>query len=288
MNCKNCQTPLSSESKFCPTCGGKVITERITFKYLMKDVASNVFGWDNKYFRTLRAVITRPQVILKEYINGTRKKYMNPFSFFAIGAALALLVFNQFADEYVELSNSLNEGQIELMEKAMHDNITETQKEKHLKAGEAVPDEAALAEEFKQEQLDRNAEVQKSILKYFNLFAFVILPIYTFIAFLVFGKPYNYGEHLVINAFIQGVTFLMTVLFFLGSLFVSPHLYFLSMLVMVIFYTYVYAKLYDLTFGKSMVKVLKFIGVLLGVILAFAVVLFIIGVIFGLAKKMMG
>ena len=288
MICKNCQTTFSDDSNFCLACGGKVIHERITFKALMKDISSNVFGWDNKYFVTLRAVIVRPHIIFKEYIDGTRKKYMNPFAFFAVAAALTLLVFNQFADEYVALSNELNEGQIELMDKAMHDDIEEMQKEKHIKAGEAIPDGAELAEEFKQEQLERNAEIQKSILKYFNLFAFVLLPIYAFMAFLVFGKPYNYGEHLVINAYTQGITFLITALFFLASLIISPKFYYFSMLVMVVFYTYVYSKLYRLTFGKSLLKVLKFVGVLIGVILALGIVLFIIGVIVGLAKKMMG
>ncbi len=35
MNCKNCQDPLEENAQFCDNCGAKVITSRITFKFLI-------------------------------------------------------------------------------------------------------------------------------------------------------------------------------------------------------------------------------------------------------------
>lgn len=96
MTCKNCNSQLKSEQLFCDNCGSKVIRKRITVKNLSSDLASNVFGWDNKFFLTLRMLILKPHVILKEYIEGARKKYMNPFTLLGLGAAIALFVFNFF------------------------------------------------------------------------------------------------------------------------------------------------------------------------------------------------
>ena len=90
MTCKNCKSSLNHEQLFCGNCAAKVVTERITIKKLLSDLASNVFGWDNKFFFTVRMLILKPEILFKEYIDGTRKKYMNPLSLLTLTAALAL------------------------------------------------------------------------------------------------------------------------------------------------------------------------------------------------------
>ena len=94
MNCKNCQEPLNENSQFCNNCGGKVVSQRITFKKLFVDFFINVFGVDNKFFLTLRKILTNPENVINEYLDGVRNRYINPFAFLAIGAGLSLLVFN--------------------------------------------------------------------------------------------------------------------------------------------------------------------------------------------------
>jgi hypothetical protein len=121
------------------------------------------------------------------------------------------------------------------------------------------------------------------IFKNYNLFAFLLLPVYALIAFLVFGKPYNYGEHLVINAYIQGTTFLVATVMFLVSLATHPAVHGSSILIVILYYCYTYGKLYQLTTGKLILKFLKFIGVLLFIPL----VLILIGLVVGLIKAML-
>jgi len=71
---------------------------------LWQEMASRAFGWDNRYFLTLKALLLHPDVILKEYLGGTRKKYTNPFSFFAIAAAIGMLVLSQLATRYIVMN----------------------------------------------------------------------------------------------------------------------------------------------------------------------------------------
>ena len=49
----------------------------------LKDVTKELLGWeDNKLFRTLNHLTTRPGQIVTEYCNGERQKYFSPIVYF--------------------------------------------------------------------------------------------------------------------------------------------------------------------------------------------------------------
>ncbi len=276
MNCKNCNNSISSQNKFCNECGAKVVKERITLKNLLSDVFANAFGWDNKYFVTVKNLIVSPHVVFHEYINGTRKKYVNPFAFFAIGAAITVVVLNFFAEDYLRLSSNMNQKQIEIVDEVVVSEEEDLPK-KAANDSDVRENKVLSSKEFKDKQAEISAKLQKGLLKYFNLVSFVFLPVYAFIAFLVFWKPYNYGEHLVINGYIQGITFLFTTALFLISLFINPVIYNFVVVSTIGYYTYAYTRLYRLSFGKIIVRLLKFV-----VIIAITFFIFVlIGFVFG-------
>ncbi len=219
----------------------------------------NIVGLDNTYLRTLKTMFISPQLVLSDYMNGVRKRYFPPFGFFTIGAALALFAFQQFTEDYIALSQGINESQFEVIDKAIE------------------PDKEMDVDSI-EEQLANAEEIQRTILRYFNFFSFLLLPGYALMSFVVYRKPYNFGEHLVANAYMQGVTFLFTLVFFLLSLIIDPGLYMISMVFVIGYYTYAYGKWYQLSFGKSLVKLLLFLLVLVGFLLA----LFIVGVLIGI------
>ena len=129
--------------------------------------------------------------------------------------------------------------------------------------------------EFKQALL-------KFQMKYYNTLAFLFLPIYTLIAFFVFGKPYNFGEHLLINTYLQSVTTFLTVILFVFSLLFGINIFGTGILILPFFYyCFAYKKLYKLTFGKLLLKILKFIGILL----LFMIIPFIIGILSAVMKE---
>ncbi|GAA4279470.1 hypothetical protein GCM10022259_41950 [Aquimarina mytili] len=239
---------------------------------MIKDLFSNAFGWDNRYFVTIRTLVTSPHVLLNEYIDGTRKKYVNPFGFFAIGAAISLLAFNQFSEDYLSIVGEVNKKQMEAMNDVILSDRTND---------ENVSDNVKVLDhdELLKKQLAQGEKIQKTILKYYNLFSFVLLPFYAIIAFLTFWKPYNYGEHLVINAYIQGLTFLLTTIFFLLGLVFTTTIHFLGLGSTIIYYTYAYTRLYNLSFGQVIVRLLKFVVITAVMIIGLIFLGFIIGVV---------
>lgn len=257
MNCKNCQLEITKKDRFCNDCGAKIIKERITIKSLFSSILI-ALGWDSNFFITLRYLLYQPQIVFKEYIDGTRKKYANPFSFFAIMIAISLFVFSQYSEQLIQLSTYSNLQQTELTEGKSVENI-------------------ATNNGF--EMLGYNSEkefkegIMKFQMKYYNLLAFLLLPIYTLIAFIVFRKPYNYGEHLVINTYIQSMTTLLSVLLFAFSILIGFNFFGSGIVIMPFFYyCFAYKKLYKLTFGKLLVNILKFIGIILFLMIMIALI----------------
>ena len=260
MNCKNCTLEINEKDSFCKACGAEIIKKRITLKSLFSNLLI-ALGWDSNFFITLRHLIYQPQIVLEEYINGTRKKYANPFSFFAIITAISLFTFSQYSEKFIQMSTDLRLQQTEVTETSL------TDKENEAKALQILGFESAH-------------EFQEFQLKYYNIFSFIFLPMYTLIAFFVFGKPYNFGEHLVINTYLQSITTFLGFLLFLFSLLFEINMFGTGVMILpVFFYSFAYTKLYKLTFGKLVLKILKFVGVF--------IILMIIAIFIGFLSEVM-
>lgn len=258
MKCKNCHTELADSANFCHACGAKVITERVNTKLLVREFFANFLGWDNSFFKTLKNILLKPDWVINAYLNGVRKRYVSPFIFVAIGTALAMLIFNYFSGEFIEYSNSINEKQIELILESF--------------------EEQTQNQEMAQQQMDllqNTDEIQKVILKYFNIVTFLLLPFYTLISYLVFGKKFNYGEHLVINCYIQGLNFFIGLLLFVTSIFTNPAVYYTQLLIVIFYYLFTYSRLLNYGWGKTILKLFVFFLVLL-LMFIFIIILFII------------
>ena len=268
MTCKNCKNNLASDFEFCNQCGAKVVKDRISLKLLIADLLSRVLGWDNKLFRTIKKLVTKPEDLFSDYISGVRKRYVNPFTFFAIGATTILLIFNQFTESYLSITNSNITEQFEEVS-TINPTISNVEKPTLSKKAQARVD-------LKNTQVELNSQVQRFMLKYFNFISFLMLPFYALIAWLVYGKPYNFGEHLIINAYIQGFTFFINAIIFLISMVINPQLYLFGSLTTIIFYTYAYSRFYKLSIGKTLLRLLKFIGIMC--VFSIAIILLIIAI----------
>lgn len=257
MNCKNCKVELNPKDSFCTECGAKIVREQITLKNLFSNLLDTL-GWDSNFFVTLRYLFYKPQIVSKEYIDGARKKYTNPFAFFAIGLAISLFVFSQYSEQFIQMST---EASLKLTE--MSTDINDTKN----------------TEIFGYKNQDEfNKSILKFQIKYYNLISFLLLPLITILAFLVFRKPYNFGEHLVINTYLQGIILFLSILLFIFSLLTGINIFGTGTIILPIFYySYTYKKLNKLTFGQLLLKILKFIGILLGLVI---ILIFIVLILF--------
>jgi len=257
MNCKNCQDPLENDAQFCDNCGAKVNTNRITFKFLLAELFAQM-GLESLYFSTLKKMFTAPQDVLNEYLTGVRKRYVNPFAYLAVGAALSLLVFNFFAEDYMAIQSSVNKAKlIELQQVANRDlSLVSNVSAVELQQLKNQQQTAKL-------QLQFQDQWSKLLLKYLNLITFLFLPVFALISKWTYRKPYNYGEHIVMNAYLQGTTMYISIITFFIAMVSHPLVYTLSMLIYILYYLFAFSNLYNHSFKTSILKLFRFIGVLI-------------------------
>src|ERR1700761_6870307 len=87
--CKNCGT--SVDRSFCPECGQKATTGRLTVGHVLEETWHSVTHTDRSFLHLLGLMIKRPGKVINDFIGGQRKKYFNPYMFYVV--LTGLLVF---------------------------------------------------------------------------------------------------------------------------------------------------------------------------------------------------
>lgn len=91
--CLNCGQPLDITDKYCPNCSQLNSTKKVVLKDFINEFLSGLINYDSKLIRTLYTMILKPGTITKDYINGKRVRYTNPFRFLFSLAFLYFLMF---------------------------------------------------------------------------------------------------------------------------------------------------------------------------------------------------
>ena len=81
VHCLNCGHPLDLSDKYCPNCSQANSTKKLTLFDYLEEFLSNILEYDSKLFQTLTALLLKPGKITREYIQGKRLSYTNPFRF---------------------------------------------------------------------------------------------------------------------------------------------------------------------------------------------------------------
>lgn len=253
MNCKNCEFPLSSNDKFCSNCGAKVITNRITLRYIASEVYEGFLSIDSsKPIRTFLGLFSKPEVVIGSYIDGTRKKYINAFGYFTIAVTLSSFfwfVFSNFFPASLESLGSLMAKQ--------------------------NPNDPDVSE-----------NVLQATIEYQTLISFASIPLLALISRIVFlkNKKYNFAEHLLINmyAYSHG-TIVMTLIYFLTIPFkgLFAIIAIVSVPAIILYYSFVLKRLYSLSIIKTILKTLLFIPIMLlfylAIIICIGIYMFLTG-----------
>ncbi|MDG5492609.1 DUF3667 domain-containing protein [Psychroserpens sp. SPM9] len=243
MNCKNCHIELPAESDFCNHCGGKIIRNRLTFKNLFEHISETFFNYDNKLLRTLIDLFKIPEVVIGGYIDGVRKRYVNPISYFGLALTLTglyILILSKFYPEAMDFSAFAVEGQEEFQRKNMS---------------------------FVQE--------------YMSFFMMLYIPIYALIARITFVglNKFNYTELLVVLLYWQSQASIITAfIIVIGAMFgiSQGHMSMVMLPLMMLYAAYIFKRLYQLSFGEILLRTLLF-GVVLGIVfIIFTIIMLIV------------
>ena len=115
MECLNCGHPFFGNEKYCPNCGQKNKSKKISFKSFLVEVFNGFISWDAKFWKTLIPLLTKPGKVSKDYISGKRSRYSNPFQFYLSVSILFFIIlgltkkYNEFQDfGKKEIANNFN------------------------------------------------------------------------------------------------------------------------------------------------------------------------------------
>ncbi|NMH86593.1 DUF3667 domain-containing protein [Flavivirga algicola] len=237
MLCKNCNKSLNPDVNFCDFCGAKVIRNRLTIKNLFEHFSETFLNYDNKLLQTFIKLFTQPEIVIESYIRGTRKKYVNVISYFAIALTISgfqMFVSNKFFPELMNIDFLAQKG----------------------------------AEDFQRNNMNFVQEYQSFVYM-------LIVPVYALISKVIFFdfKKYNYTEHLVANMYITAhlsicSSLLILVTFFFGVNFGIVGL--LSIPIQIFITAYYFKRLFNLNLKSIILKTVFFLLILTVLFIVFS------------------
>lgn len=239
MTCKNCDARLRTDYLYCPACGAKVIRNRITIKNLWTDFLERYFNLDNTFIRTLVHLTTTPEVVIEGYLQGIRRKYLNPISYMGIAITLSgLIVFLM-----VKSGDAMNFDML-------NNNVSTRYQEK----------------------------LMDFILDYQALIFLLFVPMMTIAGWLCFDqKRYNFAERTIIFMYALAHYSLVIFLPSIIVLFFIPEQYFIfsfiGILFMVVYTTYVIIRISKSRGVALIARLLLFYFILLILYFAFSIAL---------------
>src|SRR5690606_26288136 len=117
LKCYNCDHTLDISDKFCPNCGQKNSTKRLSLKDFVDEFLANFYAYDSKVKHTIVSLFSKPGKADREFINGSRQFYANPFRFY-LSVSLLYFIFsgivNKFSDDtIVDLEETIIKKEVE-------------------------------------------------------------------------------------------------------------------------------------------------------------------------------
>ncbi|MCB9361673.1 MAG: DUF3667 domain-containing protein [Flavobacteriales bacterium] len=140
---------------------------------VLLDFVQNVFLFDTTLYKTLAGLLIHPGDLVKSYLGGKKKKYLQPFQFFLLFMTIYLLVLNFFGDSFFD---SINSG--------FHIEST---------------------------KISKVELIQSLVRKNLNVLYFILTPIIAFyLSFLYKKSKFNYAEMLIFALYIVGTSLLLS------------------------------------------------------------------------------
>ena len=96
--CKNCDTKLAMQDKYCGQCGQQFEEQQRSFVPFMVNSLHEMFDVDGKLWLTLKTLITKPGQVSLEYSQGKKVKYTPALRIYIAISVIFFLLFATFHD----------------------------------------------------------------------------------------------------------------------------------------------------------------------------------------------
>jgi hypothetical protein len=212
--CQNCGAALGG--RFCAECGQRAIPPHPTVRELAGDAWGELVGWDGKFLRTVRLLVSRPGELTRAAIEGRRARYITPVRlylicsvlYFVVSAAVPLPEGNLTFDVGVGVDASPPTREDAAFEKVMRQGVDSL-----------TPDERALVEAEIASQPSFFRPMVRAVVADFAGFRqrlgeilpralFLLVPVLAAVL-AVFYRRRHYPEHLYAALHLQTFVFLV-------------------------------------------------------------------------------
>ncbi len=94
--CLNCENDISEEDNFCSRCGQVNDLKKVSLKQYLSAYFDDFLSFDGRLLNTIATLIFKPGYVTKNYVEGKRMRYMNPFKLYLQITILFFLVVGLF------------------------------------------------------------------------------------------------------------------------------------------------------------------------------------------------
>ncbi len=109
--CLNCGA--DRVGAYCHACGQHFLDQRLTLRWLIKEFVARFFKLERGFLYTFRKLFTDPGGVARRYVEGQRRQYFNPLTYFILSAAISLLVMALYEQQVVETLNTMDNPIVE-------------------------------------------------------------------------------------------------------------------------------------------------------------------------------
>ncbi|MEO9872867.1 DUF3667 domain-containing protein [Ekhidna sp.] len=231
-NCLNCGS--KTEGNYCNNCSQSASIQRITFRDTLDDFFSSTFALQGPLLSTIKFLMVDPGKLLRSFIEGKRKSYYKPVSFFVLLTAIYLILRSVIGYDPFE-------GQPQMEGENVHE----------------------LARVF--------INAGKYMVAHINHIMFFLVFSIGISNKLFFSKKYNLAEYLTVGFYVSGIYILIGIIYMLFSvyvIFIPPQLNMVFLFLYIVYISFSFHR------QKSFLAIIKYLllslfSILLYVILGF-------------------
>ena len=104
--CLNCGHPMELTDVYCSYCAQMNSTKKLTVGDFFEELFSSIINYDSRFRTSIKTLLLKPGVMSREFIQGKRMKYVNPFRFYLSISILFFVILGLIANfEDVNFNN---------------------------------------------------------------------------------------------------------------------------------------------------------------------------------------
>ena len=195
IHCANCGAAVAD--RYCGRCGQDSRTS-LSFGHFLHEFVEGMFHVDSSFWRTLRALVTRPGLLTEQYLAGKRRTYSPPFRTYLVISVAYFVLASIFA---VQTSRVVTAGGHEMQPADCAEMVQHPGWLLRL-----LPD---LEGSCKRALADNRRELTAALENLLPKVMFVVLPLVTLVLFWIYRRRRPlYLEHLIFVLHFQSFNYL--------------------------------------------------------------------------------